>query len=72
MVAISATATITMTMTVALFCIRATDTFSAFFLFSDKIKNDRSNQYNQYSCYNKVLHNYTPKAYVAFIFLFVL
>lgn len=59
------------TMAATLLGIRTPNTFFALFLFSDKINYNDHNQCNQYSCNNKIFHNQTPKAYSAFIFLFV-
>lgn len=70
MTAISAAAAAAMI--AALLGVRAADTFSASFLFSHKIENHGTNQYNQDSCHNEIFHNHIPTIYSAFSFLFVL
>ena len=58
--------------TCALLGVGATDALHTFFLFPDKIENNGTNDDHKQSGNNEIFHYALPRAYSAFIFLFVL
>ncbi len=64
----TSTAAMTAIFTATLLSVGAADAFHAFFLFSDKVENDSTDDPCKYSHYNEIFHYALPRAYSALSF----